>query len=211
MRRARWKRKNVSAGRSAQAQPSCRRRGMAGGPARQSGTETPGPWGILRPGEVQGYILHRFPLPLTLPRRTRQRLAKRKARKEKQIKSVYHPDDFRTIRHGSAASTSQKMTACPKASPNRRLHRYADPRQRGGQLHRSASKAPFSFGPCTARFLFRKTEKKMGGASPLDKPPWREPDPRGRRNGGPCVSGGGSRNAGKFSPAGRCVPADNPW
>ena len=49
--------------------------------------------------------------------------------------------------------------------------------------------APFSFGPCTARFLFRKTEKKMGGAAPLDKPPWREPDLRGRRNGGPTVSG----------------------
>ena len=42
------------------------------------------------------------------------------------------------------------------------------------------AQAAFSFGPCTARFLFRKTEKKMGGASPLDKPPWREPAPRGR-------------------------------
>ncbi len=27
-------------------------------------------------------------------------------------------------------------------------------------------KAFFSFGPCTARFLFGKTEKKMGGALP---------------------------------------------
>ena len=27
-------------------------------------------------------------------------------------------------------------------------------------------KAVFSFGPCTARFLFGKTEKKMGGALP---------------------------------------------
>ena len=42
---------------------------------------------------------------------------------------------------------------------------------------RRAPKAVFSFGPCTARFLFHKREKKMGGASPLDKPPWREPDP----------------------------------
>ena len=53
--RGRSKRKNASAGRSAQAQTSCRRRGMGGTPSRQSGTETPGPWGILRPGEVQGY------------------------------------------------------------------------------------------------------------------------------------------------------------
>ena len=29
-------------------------------------------------------------------------------------------------------------------------------------------------------FFSGKTEKKMGGASPLDKPPWREPDFRGR-------------------------------
>ena len=50
------------------------------------------PLGASRPGDVQGYPLRLFPLPLTLPRRTRQRLAKRKARKEKQIKSVYHPD-----------------------------------------------------------------------------------------------------------------------
>ena len=46
------KRKNASAGRSAQAQTSCRRRGMAGCPARQSGTETRCPWGNLQPGEV---------------------------------------------------------------------------------------------------------------------------------------------------------------
>ena len=52
MRRARWKRKSASAGRSAQAQTSCRRRGMVGGPLRQSGTETPSPWGGLWPGEV---------------------------------------------------------------------------------------------------------------------------------------------------------------
>ena len=91
MRRARWKRKNVSAGRSACMRTSCRRRGMAGGPARQSGTETPGPWGILRPGEIQGYLLPLFPLPLTLPRRTRQRLAKRKARKEKLVKCDLAP------------------------------------------------------------------------------------------------------------------------
>ena len=53
MRRARWKRKNVSAGRSAQAQTSCRRRGMVDGPLRQSGTETRYPWGNHQPGEVR--------------------------------------------------------------------------------------------------------------------------------------------------------------
>ncbi len=45
--------KKCSAGRSAQAQTSCRRRGMVGSPLRRSGTETPGPWGDLQPGEVR--------------------------------------------------------------------------------------------------------------------------------------------------------------
>ena len=44
--------KKCSAGRSAPAQTSCRRRGMVGGPAWQSGTETRRPWGNLQPGEV---------------------------------------------------------------------------------------------------------------------------------------------------------------
>ena len=44
--------KKCSAGRSAPAQTSCRRRGKVGSPSRRSGTETPGPWGNLQPGEV---------------------------------------------------------------------------------------------------------------------------------------------------------------
>ena len=53
VRRARWKRKSASAGRSAPAQTSCRRRGMVDGPLRQSGTETRYPWGNHQPGEVR--------------------------------------------------------------------------------------------------------------------------------------------------------------
>ena len=45
--------KKCSAGRSAQAQTSCRRRGKVGNPARRSETETPGPWGTFQPGEVR--------------------------------------------------------------------------------------------------------------------------------------------------------------
>ena len=45
--------KTCSAGRSAQAQTSCRRRGKVGNPARRSETETPGPWGTLQPGDVR--------------------------------------------------------------------------------------------------------------------------------------------------------------
>ena len=46
------KEKNASAGRSAPAQTSCRRRGMVGCHLRQSGAETRCPWGDLRPGEI---------------------------------------------------------------------------------------------------------------------------------------------------------------
>ena len=44
--------KKCSAGRSAPAQTSCRRRGKAGSPLRQSETESCCPWGDLWPGEV---------------------------------------------------------------------------------------------------------------------------------------------------------------
>ena len=47
----------------------------------------------------------------------------------------------RTIRHGAATTGIAKG---PKARPNRRLHRSS----RGGPLHRSAPKRPFSFEPC---------------------------------------------------------------
>ena len=56
--------KKCSAGRSAQAQTSCRRRGKVGCPLRRSETETRRPWGNLWPGEVQGYTLRQFSLPL---------------------------------------------------------------------------------------------------------------------------------------------------
>ena len=65
---------------------------------------------------------------------------------------------------GQQLEEPQKSIACPKTSLNRRLHRYAGPRT--ATLHECAKlrqKAAFSFGPCTARFLFHKREKKMGG------------------------------------------------
>ena len=59
--------------------------------------------------------------------------------------------------------------AAPVGEPSqtRRHHLTPTPVQqlctRGAKLR---PKAFFSFGPCTARFLFGKTEKKMGGALP---------------------------------------------
>ena len=170
MRRARWKRKNVSAGRSAPAQTSCRRRGMVGGPLRQSGTETPGPWGNLWPGEVWD--------TLSLPPRcrslalhgTRQRVAKWNARKEELVKCVlaprrglHHPPRDGSIDLAEDCSVPEGQ-AKPKQAPIRR------PPSRGGPLHRSAPKAIFSLTPGAAHSLFVKNKKRMGGA-----PPWEQP------------------------------------
>ena len=54
------KEKNATAGRSAQARTSGRRRGKVGAPSRQSGTETRSPWGCCLPGEVPDTLLSSF-------------------------------------------------------------------------------------------------------------------------------------------------------
>ena len=81
---------------------------------------------------------------------------------------------------GRQLQKSQKSLACPTASSNRRLHRYADPRRARRATAPERAQAAFSFGPCTARFLFHKMEKKMGGASRWTSP-LREQRPGGRR------------------------------
>ena len=113
--------KTCSAGRPAQAQPSCRRRGKVGSPLRQSETETRRPWGNLQPGEVQGYPLPLSPLPLTLPRRSRQRLAKRKARKEKLVECILAP---RRCRHHPPRDSSHDLAeddSVPEGKPKSAL------------------------------------------------------------------------------------------
>ena len=63
---------------------------------------------------------------------------------------------------GRQSGKSQKSIACPKARPNRSRHWYADPRTRGGPLHRSAPGAFFSY---TGRgaFSFWRNQKENGG------------------------------------------------
>ena len=183
MRRARWKRKNASAGRSAPAQTSCRRRGKAGSPLRQSGTETPGPWGNLWPGEVRDTSSFsfrcRWPVvdescsigqaTAPTPARAARSEAERAERGANQMRPCT-PMTAAPSATGRQLQKSQKAQACPKASPNRSRHRYADPRRAEGHCT-GARLAPFSFGPCTARFLFGQDRKENGGCIPLDQPP----------------------------------------
>ena len=155
MRRARWKRKNVSAGRSAQAQTSCRRRGKVGNPARRSETETPGPWGTLQPGDVRDTSSFsfrcRWPVvdeslrsgPMRASASTNARAARSEAeraeREAGQMRSCT-PTTSAPSATGRQSGELQKGLACPKARPNRSRHRFAAPLQRGGPLHQSASR-----------------------------------------------------------------------
>ena len=177
--------KKCSAGRSAQAQTSCRRRGKVGNPARRSETETPGPWGNLQPGEVWDTrcadFRCRWPVvdeslrsgPMRASASTTARAARSEAERAEREAGQMHPCTpipSALSATGRQLQESQKSIACPKASPNRRLHRYADPVARGGPLHRSAPSA-FLFGPCTARFSFGKTKEKWGVHPGWTSPP----------------------------------------
>ena len=55
------------------------------------------------------------------------------------------------------------------------------PVARRRELHRSAPKRSFLLDRARPVFFSDKTEKKMGGASPLDQPPAGAEIPRGRR------------------------------
>ncbi len=108
-----------------------------------------------------------------------------------------HPDDLRTIRHGTAVTNLQKGKACPKAGQNRRLHRSADPRRAEARTRRSASKRSFLLDRARPVFFSTRGKRKWGASrwtSPLreQKSPW-PPD------GGPY----------HLSSSGRCVPADS--
>ena len=94
----------------------------------------------------------------TSARRTSSRAERPAAAKREAIQCDDHPDEVRTIRHGTAVPTSQKRIACPKAGPNRSSTDPPTPVARRATAPERA-KAAFSFGPCTARFLFGQDRK----------------------------------------------------
>ena len=114
-----------------------------------------------------------------------------------------HPDDLRTIRHGTAVTNLQKGKACPKAGQNRRLHRSADPRRAEARTRRSASKRSFLL-------------DRARPVSLLARPKGAPAAPR-------AVGRGGAREQAQFSPQaetelsglcdddnGGCIPLDQP-
>ena len=159
MRRARWKRKHVrrvglrrrsppaaGGGRLAVPCGSQRRKraalGETSSPGRYRDTPCPSPRCRSRSREEAG---------------SAWRSGRR--RKRSWSNASLHPDAVGTIRHGTAVTTSQKMIACPKASPNRRLHRYADPRQHRGANAPACAKSGLFFwtGHCPAILMAEST------------------------------------------------------
>ena len=164
MRRARWKRKNVSAGRSAYMR-SVRIHADLLPPAREGWRSRAAvrdgnalPLGSSKPGEVPDTFRSafrcrwpslagpwsgsgdrsramRFSTPMTAAPNTRRR----------------------------ADSTERSGASRQKAGSLCR-HRFGrPPSARRATAPERGKKAAFSFGPSTARFLFNKIEKKMGG------------------------------------------------
>ena len=167
--------KKCSAGRSAPARTSCRRRGMVGCPSRQSGTETPGSWGNLQPGEVwdtssfsfrcrwpvvdESCSIGQTTAPTTA--RAARSEAERAEREAGQMRSCT-PTPSALSATGRQLQKSQKTQACPKVRQNRSRHRYADPRRAEGHCT-GARPAPFSLPPGAAHSLFGQVQKENGG------------------------------------------------
>ena len=112
------------------------------------------PLGASRPGDVQGYPLRLFPLPLTLPRRTRQRLAERKARKEEQIKCDLAP---RPTSHPPPRDGSHNLaeeSSVPEGKPKSEQAPVRRPPSRAEGHCTGARPSAFSLPPGAARSLF---------------------------------------------------------
>ena len=120
-------------------------------------------------------------------------------RKEKQRPCVNHPDNLRTIRHGTAVTGIAEENSVPEGQAKSALAPIRRPPSRGGPLHRSA---PTLFSLDRARPVsLLARQKRNGGCIPAG------PAPCGSRNPPWPPSGGPSH----VTPSGRCAPADSPW
>ena len=124
-----------------------------------------------------GHPLLLFPLPLVLIYRAVQRLAKRKARKEKQVKSGFAAP----MNAMPPTAGTQFFEVCLSAQPVGDFWIWSavcdgQPPVLGEltALPGNSSLSAFSFVPCPARFLFGKTKRKCGGRILTGTVPLRE-------------------------------------
>ena len=115
------------------------------------------------PGRYRDTPLPLSPLPLTLPRRTRQRLAKRKARKEKLVECILAP---RRCRHHPPRDSSHDLAeddSVPEGKPKSALVPIRRPRQHRGANAPACAKSGLFFWTGRGPFSFRQDRKENGG------------------------------------------------
>ena len=184
MRRARWKRKNVRRVGLRRRRPPAAGGGRLALPCRSQGRKRPALGESSIPGK---FGIHPAPIFAAAGSSARER---ERQRKEKLRQYDNHPDEVGTIRHGTVVTKIAEGPGVPEGKPKSALAPIRRPPCARRATAPKCAQAAFSFGPCTARFLFRKTEKKMGGASPLDKPPCGSRIPRGRCSAARITPGG---------------------
>ena len=198
--------KKCSAGRSAPAQTSCRRRGKVGCPLRQSGTETRCPWGGLWPGEVwdtsSSSFRCRWPVvdessskeptqqPLRVPRAARSE-AERAERGADQMRpctpTTWAPSatgrQYRPCRRPKRARRQGQIGACTDTPT---------PVSTEARTRRRAPKSGLFFWTVHGPFSFRPRPKRKWGVHPrMDHAPCGSRVSPGRRHGGSSIPYGG--------------------
>ena len=183
MRRARWKRKNVRRVGLRQRRPPAAGGGRLALPCRSQGRKRPALGETSSPGKYRD--------TLSLPPRCRLRSREEQpaAAKIDAGPCVSHPDEVGTIRHGTAVPKVAGEYSVPEGRPKSgQAPIRRPPCARRATAPECAQR--FSLWTVHGPFLFWQDKREMGGASWLDKPPWREPVPRGRCSAARITPGG---------------------
>ena len=217
MRRARWKRKHVRRVGLRRRSPPAAGGGRLAVPCGSQRRKRAALGETSSPGRYRDTPLPLSPLPLTFPRRTRQRLAKRKARKEKLVECILAP---RRCRHHPPRDSSHDLAeddSVPEGKPKSALVPIRRPRQDRGANAPACAKSGLFFWTGRGPFSFRQDRKENGGriAQPSS---WLNPP--GRQIAAPAappeespLSGGGEAKKAAGPPASRptvCLYAKNP-
>ena len=179
--------KTCSAGRPAQAQPSCRRRGKVGNPARRSETETPGPWGTLQPGDVRDTSSFsfrcRWPVvdeslrsgPMRASASTTAQAARSEAERAErgagQMRPCTPTQDAPAPRESAIKPVPHPAAPVGEPSQTRRHHLTPTPVQQLCTHVQSCDQKRFFLFHRARRILFLSRTKREWGAHP----PWKRP------------------------------------
>ena len=177
MRRARWKRKNVRRVGLRQRRPPAAGGGWLAVPCGGQGRKRPALGETSSPGQ-SGIPSATLPAAAHASSKNSQR-----QRKEKQLNASttptqeHHPPrdgSIDLVEESSVPEGKPKLAQAPIRRP---------PCARRATAPERAKR--FSLWTVHGPFLFWHDKREMGGASPLDKPPLREQNPRGRRPAAP--------------------------